>query len=213
MRKSARRIILIATLAMVAILGLPPVVQAAPITWSFTGPISFASGDFLDLLGAPATYSVTWESSTPIAFSCPPGSGVYIAQLAGTVSVGDLSIVHGGGAVEVNAPSGNCSPGSLSGAVFHTFMRDYFDGHISVFLEGENIYGADLSAILADVYRAQVEVNKTGLDGFRFTGPLQVITPAPVPEPGTMILVGGGLLAAFVRRRGLRRPFRATRHR
>jgi len=197
---------------------------AAPITWTITGPVEATLGQWINVLpvGSPVSLSFTWESTTPNAAGCAPGSGLYAALSGGNLSVLGESVPYGGGAIEVNAPGGNCSPNFGSGVEAHMFYP-WSPGtpaiaglpiHFAYDQILADLFPADttapgLSSILASVNSATVHVQGEA-GAFRFSGAVQ-----PVPEPATMVLFGSGLIAvgfAQCRRRLIPAPV-LRRHR
>ena len=196
---------LAATLIVVALCSTRAL--AAPITWSITGPVqaTFGQWDNVLPLGSMATLSFTWESTTPNLAGCAPGSGLYAGLSGGNLSVLGASVPYGGGALEVNAPAGNCFPNSGSGVEAHMFYPwspgtpaipglpihfAYDEILAELFPADTNALGLPL--ILADVNSATVHVQGQA-GGFQFSGAVQ-----PVPEPATLMLFGSGLIAIGV---------------
>lgn len=197
---------------------------AAPITWTITGPVEATLGQWVNVLplGSPVSLSFTWESTTPSVAGCAPGSGLYAALSGGSLSVLGASVPYGGGAIEVNAPAGNCLPGFGSGVEAHMFYPwspgtpaiqglpihlAYDEILASLFPANTNALG--LSSILADVNSATVHVQGQA-GSFQFSGAV-----LPVPEPATLVLFGSGLIAvglAQSRRRKIPAPV-ISRHR
>jgi PEP-CTERM motif len=197
---------------------------AASITWMITGPVQTTFGQWVNVLplGSPVSLSFTWESTTPNAAGCAPGSGLYTALSGGSLSVLGASVPFGGGAIQVNAPAGNCFPNFGSGVEAHMFYpwspgTPAIPGLPSHFAYDEivvDLFPADTNAlglpsILANVNSATVHVQGQA-GAFQFSGPVQ-----PVPEPATLILLGSGLIAVGVaqsRRRKIPVPVQ-SRHR
>src|SRR3954452_21179193 len=81
--------------------------DAAPITWTITGPVDSTFGSWVNVLplGSPATLTVTFEQNAANSPACQSaGQGLYPASLSGNVSVLNFNVPFGGGAIEVNAP-------------------------------------------------------------------------------------------------------------
>ena len=197
-----RRLITLAA-AFVAVILCSTRASATPITWTFTGPVELTFGLWVDPLplGSIASLTFTWEPETLNPPDCVPGTGRYSATSGVTLSVLGASIPFSPGAIEVNAPSGNCIPNFGSGVNGHFFYLPPFPPipglpnpvafqEILAGLSPVDTNAADLASILADVNWASVQVSGAFGGGFRFSGPLQ-----PVPEPTSLVLVGGGLLA------------------
>ena len=198
------RLIRIAFAAAMTTLGTAQLASATPITWIITGPVSSSTGSWSALfpVGTIANLSVTWEPDTLNPPDCPPGSGRYLAvkAAAAPLSILSYSAAYGGGAIEVNAPDGNCNPAAGTGVWFHLFQLSQAGppGGFS-FQLGIRVLGADPNAptlplIMAGVFGvAPIVVSGAG-GSFTFHGPLEV-----VPEPATLVLVGMGLALAMAR--------------
>jgi hypothetical protein len=110
----------------------------------------------------------------------------------------DYVVPYGGGAIEVNAPGGNCTSQLASGVEFHLFTNvstppgapSFFE--ILALVTPTDVNAPTLAGILANVQRGSIAVQSSlPQGGFRFQGPVQT-----TPEPATMVLVGVGLLIA-----------------
>jgi hypothetical protein len=189
--------------------------EAAPITWSFTGPVEAVGGNFVGVLplGTPANLTVTWESSkTNSQPSCPPGSGLFFGDLSATLSFLDYEVVYGSGAVEVRAPNGSCTSNFPPAVEFHLFTNYQAPStepnfrEILMLVTPTDVNALTLGDILANVDKGYINV-QTGIASnpsstFRFQAPLQT-----VPEPATMLLFGSGLVITMraARRRSVSR--------
>ena len=203
-----RPLIQIVVVALISTFGVAHPTPAAPITWTFTGPVDFVYGSFDGQvpLGTPANLAITWESSAVnVGSYCPAGSGLFPADLSGTLSILDFMVPYGGGAVEVNAPEGSCQASLQTGVEFHLFGNA---GDPSFFEILALVTPADVNALTLDAILAAAEMGFINVQsplsnsGFRFQGP--VLT---TPEPATMLLLGAGLLIATrAARRARRRP-------
>ena len=145
------RLIRIAFAAAMTTLGTAQLASATPITWIITGPVSSSTGSWSALfpVGTIANLSVTWEPDTLNPPDCPPGSGRYLAvkAAAAPLSILSHSAAYGGGAIEVNAPDGNCNPAAGTGVWFHLFQLSQAGppGGFS-FQLGIRVLGADPNA-------------------------------------------------------------------
>jgi hypothetical protein len=177
--------------------------SAAPITWLFTGQVTGAfdnSGGegFMPPVGSNASLAITWESNTSRG-NCLPGSGLYDAIIDATLYAGGKTAKYGGGAIEVNAPEGNCHPSYGTGVEFHMFGQPFGQptppwllNEILAHVGPVDVNAPNLAGILAGVTGGYISVQSTfGAGSFQFSGPMQV-----VPEPSSMVLLGTGLLAA-----------------
>lgn len=183
--------------------------DAATITWSVTGPVTFTYGAWANVLpiGTPATLTMSYEANTPNIAYCQQfaGSGLYPADLNGTLAVLNYSVPYGGGAIEVNAPDGNCGTFPTNAVEFHTFSSNTPPGlpsdEILALVIPTNLYGQDLNAILGSANYSYVNVQSNFANsGFKFNGPIQ-----PVPEPGTLVIFATGI--GLLVRRFRTRPF------
>jgi len=191
----------IIAVGFVAVFGVAAAALAAPITWTFSGPVDFVYGNWVGTvpLGTPASLAVTWESSAVnVIPSCPAGSGLFPANLGATLSLLDFSVPYGGGAVEVSAPGGNCTSQLPAAVEFHLFTNvpaapgtpSFFE--ILALVTPTDVHAPTLAGILANVDRGSIAVQSSlSQGGFRFQAPVQT-----TPEPATMVLLGLGLLIA-----------------
>jgi PEP-CTERM motif len=178
--------------------------SATPITWEFAGLVSDAHGPYTGVPpdGSLATLDISWDPSTPNQPGCGPGSGRYAAITGASLTVLGVSHAFGGGAIEVNAPQGNCNSGLQTGTEFHMFTQDAF-GLFEILADPNpvNMAGNNLLAMLSNVTGAGIFVQGVGNSGFEFKGARR-----PVPEPASLLLLGSGLatFAAFRRRKRLK---------
>lgn len=203
-------------IALFALLGAERPALAAPITWTFSGPVDSVYGSWVGSVspGTPANLAVTWESSAVnVGAGCPAGSGLFPANLSATLSFLDFVVPYSGGAVEVNAPNGSCTASLQTGVEFHLFTDfgtppgdpSFFE--LLALVTPADVNAPTLAGILANVGRGSIAVQSAlGQGGFTFQGAMQT-----TPEPATMLLLGVGLLIATRVARRTRR--RRTSHR
>ncbi len=203
---------------------LPQAVLAGPIvTWQASGATTTSNSRYpVGLPQAPAIgtpYSVTLAfnpgagAPTPTA---PAGSPCSTTAATGTLNIGGASYSLAGNAfTNSQLPGTNCSPGAYTapGAI-EFFMSTTPLGADVLNLEQPPRF---LKLLYFDAVRQDGTFPSTPTVGgpfnhlyfqnmfFNFSGPFvpsAVTQPTPIPEPGTMALVGIGL--AFAARRRLR---------
>lgn len=186
----------------------PQVASASPLTWAFSGVVDKVTGSgwtAIDI-GAPFSWTVTFDPATPNQAGCPPGSGEYSGAITGsTLNIGQYSWTGGSGAIEANAPAGNCGNFN-TGVSFREFnwsgdapagTRLPFEVVATLFY----LLPSDGSIPTIPPPSARVQVNSP----FASAGGPSALTevtevPLPVPEPATMALVGSGLAMMLGRR-------------
>jgi hypothetical protein len=218
-----RRIVLLCAALLVA-----RSASAGPIvTWEGSGLLTastFAGYEFTGRVPDPGTaYSLTM-SFDPTATSPTPlsaaGSGCNMVSVAGTLTLGgyDYDFNHGFGFTHAQLPGSNCSPGAHETQFLFPLSappdNPWWAFSAGMFMEAwyVDLLNPDgFSSTPPGNMGWQLRVNDLpihvtgGLTNLRVTGDQEnPIDPAPVPEPGTLTLLGLGL-AEVIRRKRLSR--------
>jgi PEP-CTERM motif len=186
-------------------------------------PITVASDPAL--LGSTV---IDFDSEPDSSFLSKTISGVTFTAVAGLLSIADYTSggIYGGSGKDLEASVSTsafridfATPVSAFGTVWGGANEDWtvrlFDsGNVlletMVFLGGDGalatyieFYGAqntDIKSVTFDIIPGFYGTDWVKLDNFQFV-PSVVVDPQPVPEPATMLLLGGGLAAIAARRR------------
>jgi hypothetical protein len=203
---------------------LPGVVNADTlVTWTSQGAITFSH--FFNLPDRPEVpppgtpYQLTMSldpSAATSTFSAPPGSNCVTTQVTGSITIGHATYgLTGDGFTHAKLPGTNCSPGFPETQFLLGITQLSTDGWAALrgfsFMEFwyRDLLVADAFPVVPTTTVAQFQVRSdagnflvAGSGNLQAAGPEQ---PTPVPEPGTMTLVGLGLAAAIRRARAARR--------
>jgi hypothetical protein len=189
------------------LLSLPVSARAATITWQFDGVTTTGApfpGHPLEALfpvSTPISFTIVLDTSA-VDLCDKPGTGLYqMPPSLVTFAGGTFQSVGGG--LEVNNPFGNCVAAHPVTEAFQSYvLRLFFAsapfGSASVFWSsfalGEQVptVPPDSAAFFLGILFASPDI--TGV----------INDTSVVPEPSTLMLLGGGLLLTLRRRRSLR---------
>lgn len=209
---------------------LVPRVSAADtmVTWISEGEVTLSefmrvpNTGLLPPVGTPYQLSLSFDPSaqSPTALSAP-GSNCFRVPTSGSITLGGVGFgLAGSGFTHAQLPGSNCEPSSADTQFVFLSLSPLDENPWPAIASGGALMEVWYSDLLVrDAFPAvPTAANGLGLqirDGF--AGPDLLVMargnlraavpeqPAPVPEPGTMTLVGLGLAAAI-------RHARQTRH-
>ena len=203
---------------------LPRIVNADTlVTWTSEGEITFSHFFFLPdrpevpPVGTPYRLTMSFDprAATP-TFAAPAGSNCVTTPVTGSITIGSAQYgFRGGGFTHAMLPGSNCSPGFPDTQFLLPFSARPADGW-SAIRGGAYMELWYVDMLVRDAFPdvptplgvAGFQIrDEAGFYNIRGAGNLQALAaeqPTPVPEPGTMALVGLGLAAAIRRARARR---------
>jgi hypothetical protein len=181
---------------------------ASPITWLLEGKVTSTSVPGISV-NDPASMLLTFESSTP-DLEPDPSCGLYVPAIqAASAAFGSQTYVWNGGSngIEISTgagaiPSCGIEPGNFAGDAYRVFggsLAGLSIFEVVAFFEEGPVLSDDLPLVPPPVAFFDSGINVIGVGSY---GLLARITSAHVvPEPGTLVLIGTGVVPVLSARR------------
>ena len=193
------------------------------VTWASDGVITLShyhnmqNTGFVPPPGTPYQMTMSFDpGTTKPSFGAPAGSNCFSVSVAGQISIGGADYgLSGSGFTHAQLPGTNCTAGSPETQFLLGLSNSPVDNPWPALRPGAFMELWYTDALMRDAFPA-VPTSLGGgfqireqLGSFLVMGDrnLRAVPeqPTPVPEPGTMALVGLGLAAAVRRARAARR--------